>query len=194
MDERYAPYVQGPEKERLLVALQEAEDWLYSEEGEDATKSAYVERLDALKTLGDPITNRFREAEERTKSVSQLRETINHYMTQATSGDDKYSHIDEKDKQTIVEKCATIQKWLEDQIVRQAERPKNVDPVLTSAEIMKKRDEIIYYATPILTRPKPKPTSTPGTETPKNGTETPNPEPAGGEKKDPNGPSEMDID
>ena len=188
--------MQAAEKERLLAALQDAEDWLYTEEGEDATKSAYVERLDALKVLGDPITNRWRETEERTKSVSQLRETINHYMTQATSSDDKYAHIDEKDKQTIVEKCATIQKWLEDQIVRQAERPKNVDPVLTSAEIMKKRDEIIYFATPILTRPKPKPTAAPGTETPKNGTETPNAEGADaeGQKQKEDGPVEMDVD
>ncbi|OBZ70843.1 Heat shock protein hsp88 [Grifola frondosa] len=193
LDERYAPYVQPQEKEKLLVALQEAEDWLYTEEGEDATKSAYVARLDALKVLGDPITFRYREAEERTKVVSQLRETLNNYMNQATSNDERFSHIDEKDKQTIVEKCATIQKWLEDQTVRQLERPKNVDPVLTSAEVLKKKDEIIYFATPILTKPKPKPKvepTTPGTETPKSGTETPKKEAPAQENKD--GPSEMD--
>ena len=67
--------------------------------------------------------------------------------------------IDEKDKQSVIEKVATVQKWLEDQIVRQSERPKNVDPVLTSAEIGKKRDEVIYFAIPILTRPKPKPSA-----------------------------------
>ncbi|OBZ74663.1 hypothetical protein A0H81_05059 [Grifola frondosa] len=100
------------------------------------------------------ITFRYREAEERTKVVSQLRETLNNYMNQATSNDERFSHIDEKDKQTIVEKCATIQKWLEDQMVRQLERPKNVDPVLTSAEVLKKKDEIICFATPTLTKPK----------------------------------------
>ncbi|KAH9949083.1 heat shock protein 70 [Amylocystis lapponica] len=194
LDERYAPYVQQPEKEKLLAALQEAEDWLYTEEGEDATKSAYVSRLDALKVLGDPITFRYKEAEERLKVVSQLRETLNTYLGQATSGEERFSHIDEKDKQAIVEKCATISKWLEDQIIRQTERPKNVDPVLTSAEVMKKRDEIIYFATPILTKPKPKPPKvepTPGADTPKSGTETPNAEPAG--KAEPN-PPEMDVD
>lgn len=125
--------------------------------------------------------------------VSELRETINNYMNQATSNDERFAHIDEKDKQSIVEKCATIQKWLEDQNVRQSERPKNVDPVLTAAEVLKKKDEIIYFATPILTKPKPKPkvepTGTPGQETPK-GTETPKPE----EQKADNGPSEMDVD
>ncbi|PCH35950.1 heat shock protein 70 [Wolfiporia cocos MD-104 SS10] len=201
LDERYASYVKADEKERLLAALQDAEDWLYTEEGEDATKSAYVERLDALKKLGDPITFRYREAEERSRVVAQLRETINSYMGQATSGDERFAHIDAADLQAVVEKCATVQKWLEDQIARQAERPKDVDPVLTSADVMKKRDEIIYFATPILTRPKPKPPKVEqpaGTETPKSGQETPNPPPQGdAAKEEPaaaNEPPEMDVD
>lgn len=114
-------------------------------------------------------------------------------MSEATSGDEKYSHIDEKDKQSVVEKVATVQKWLEDQIARQSERAKNVDPVLTSAEILKKKDEIIYFCHPLLAKPKPKvavPNS--GTETPKSRTETPNPPPP--EKEEPQGPSEMDVD
>ena len=197
LDDRYAVYVQPQEKEKLLVALQQAEDWLYSEEGEDATKSVYVEKLDSLKVLGDPITFRYKEAEERSKVVSQLRETINQYMSQALSEDEKFSHIDSKDKQAVVEKCATVQKWLEDQIVRQSERPKNVEPVLKSADALQKRDEIIYFATPILSRPKPKPpkVDTPqGTETPKSGQQTPNPPQGEQAKPEDNGPSEMDID
>lgn len=123
-------------------------------------------------------------------------------MSQATSTDEKYSHIDEKDKQAVIEKIAIIQKWLEDQNVRQGERPKNVDPILTSAEIEKKRDELIYFAIPILTKPKPKPVVTPGsgTQTPKEGTQTPKEgtQKEGKEeastKKEDKGPSEMDID
>jgi len=197
LDDRYAPYVQESEKQKLLVALREAEDWLYSDEGEDATKSAYVSRLDALKVLGDPITFRYRETEERQKAITHLRETLNNYMSQATSGDEKYAHIDDKDKQSVVEKVATVQKWLEDQIVRQLERPKNVDPVLTSEEIGKKRDEVIYFATPILTKLKPKPPVVPsGTQTPKSNVETPGgtpPPKADGTGETP-GPSEMDVD
>ncbi len=191
LDDRYAAYVQPAEKEKLLAALHVAEDWLYTEEGEDATKSAYVSRLDALKVIGDPISNRCREEHERSQAARTLRETIDNYEKQATSDEERFSHIDPKDKQSIVEKCATVKQWLDDQLARQAERQKNVDPVLTSAEMSKKRDEIVYFATPILTRPKPKPkveTPTPGTETPKNEQQPP-PAP----EKD-NGPPEMDVD
>ncbi|TBU24376.1 heat shock protein 70 [Dichomitus squalens] len=197
LDERYAPYVQSQEKEKILAALQEAEDWLYSEDGEDATKSVYVQRLDALHALADPVINRYKEAEQRSRVASELRETINNYMNQATSNDERFAHIEEKDKQAIVEKCATIQKWLEDQSVRQSERPKNTDPVFTAAEVLKKKDEIIYFATPILTKPKPKPkveptAGTPGEGTPK-GTQTPKTEEQQQQAK-PEGPSEMDVD
>lgn len=194
LDNKFAAYVQSSEKEQLLKLLQEAEDWLYSDDGEDSTKSVYVARLDSLKVLGDPITNRFREAEDRSRVISQLRDTINSYMSQATSGEEKFAHIDEKDKQSIVEKCATVQQWLEDQIARQTEKPKNVDPVLKAVDVNKKRDEIIYFATPILSRLKLKPPKVEGTQTPQSGTETPKEQPQQQAPPPETEQVEMDVD
>ncbi|KAJ4488965.1 Hsp70 protein-domain-containing protein [Lentinula edodes] len=192
LDDRYAPFVQQPKKDALLALLTEQEDWLYTEEGEDATKSTYVQRLDACKALGDSIYNCWRESEDRQRSIASLRETLNTYMAQATSSEEKFSHIDEKDKQSVVEKVAVTQKWLEDMTVRQMEREKFRDPVLTTAEISKKRDEVIYFATPILTKPKPKPPVVP---TPTgSGAQTPKTESEPEAKKEAPGPSEMDVD
>lgn len=184
LDERYTQFVQAEEKQKLNALSRESEEWLYSEEGEDATKSAYVAKLDALKALGDPIARRYREAEDRPRVMAQLRETLNTFVSQAQSTDERYSHIEEKDKQSIIEKCATVEKWLQDQSARQAERPKNVDPILLCDEMKKRREDVVYFATPIMTKPKPKPkvetpkgSATPtGTETPPQGTHTPNPE------------------
>lgn len=179
MDDRYAPFVQESEKSALLAALSEAEDWLYTDEGEDSTKSVYTARLDTLKALGDPIAKRYQEHEERAKSVYLLRETLNTYLAQATSTDDKYSHIEEADKQKVVEKCVVEEQWLKDMEVRQGERAKNVDPVLKNEQVLKKRDEVIYFAAPIMGKQKPKvpvagggSSSTGGTP----GTQTPQPE------------------
>ena len=96
-----------------------------------------------------------------------------------------------------MEKCATVQQWLDDLVARQSERPKNVDPVLKSSEVLKKREEIIYFATPILTKPKPKPPKVdtpPASETPKSGQQTPGDQPPPAEAPKDNGPSEMDVD
>ncbi|KAF8515677.1 HSP70-domain-containing protein [Hysterangium stoloniferum] len=195
LEDRYAVYVQPQEKEKLLAALQDSESWLYTEEGEEATKSAYVTRLDALHALGDPIVTRWREAEDRPKATSQLRESINTFLAQATSGEERYAHLDEKDKESIIERAATTQKWLDDQVARQAERPKNVDPVLTSTEITKRREELVYFVTPIFSKPKPKPKVDTPPPPPPNGTQTPQEgqsETNGQESKQE--PSEMDVD
>ena len=76
-------------------ALAEAEEWLLSPEGEDSTKSVYIARLDGLQALGDPIVRRYKEDEERPRVTIQLRETINKYMNQATSEDEKNPQFDE---------------------------------------------------------------------------------------------------
>jgi heat shock protein 4 len=195
LEDRYATYVKASEKAALLVALQEAEEWLYSDEGSDAQKSAYVARLDALRALGDPVAFRCRETEERARAVAQLRETLNDYATKASSTDERFAHIDDKDKQSVLEKCATVHKWLDDLVARQAERPRDEDPVLKTVDVAKKRDEVIYFATPILTKPKPKPpvVPTPSGGTPKETgtprTDTPDPGKAGKQ-----GEREMDVD
>ena len=62
------------------------------------------------------------------------------------------------------------------------------------------RDEVIYFVTPILSKPKPKPPVIPGsgTQTPKDsGKQTPQPpskDEEMGEQPTPNGPMEMDVD
>lgn len=102
LDGRYAIYVQESEKSALLAGLQEAEDWLYTEEGEDATKSQYVSRLDKLKVMGDPIALRWKESEDRPKAASEIREVLNTYLSQAQSGNEKYSHLSEEDLTKVV--------------------------------------------------------------------------------------------
>jgi len=174
-EDRYAAYIQPTEKEKLLTLCQQAEDWLYSGEGEDATKSAYTAQLDALKAIGDPVSFRYTEHTELPKAASLLREATNLFYTQATSGDERYAHIDSKDIDSVVEKVANTQKWLDDAMVKQAEKPKNVAPVVTTSEIKKKREELLHFVTPIMSKPKPKPVVT----------ETPPPPPASGEKPPP---------
>lgn len=156
LDSTLRPYVQAEEKEKYLAALNNEEEWLYSDEGEEATKSAYVERIEKLQKIGGPITNRLKENEARPKAASALRDTINTYLEQAQSGEEKYSHISDEDKQKVIEKCANTAKWLDDMLARQAEMPKNENPKVTAAEMAKKRDEVLYTSTPIMTKPKPR--------------------------------------
>jgi heat shock protein 4 len=102
LDDRYKLYSQSTEKEALLKGLSEAEDWLYTEEGEDATKSAYVAKLDALKAIGDKIVFRWRESEDRPRAAAGLREVCNEFLSKAQNGEEQYAHITDEDKQKVV--------------------------------------------------------------------------------------------
>ena len=109
--------------------------------GEDATKSAYVARLDGLKALGDPILLRYREHEDRPRATAALREIITKFQDQAQGGDEKYSHIPEKDITTVIEACANAEAWLGNKLYSQQEKPLTAKPVITSADIAKKGEE-----------------------------------------------------
>lgn len=183
LEDRYAAYATKDEKEPLLKGLAEAEDWLYTEEGEDAQKSAYVAKLDALRKVGDQISLRYKETEARPRAAAALRETINTFMDQAQSTAEQYAHIEEAERQKVIEKCATTQHWLEDQLARQSEKPKNVNPIVTSTDIEKRKDDVQYTCAAIMNKPKPRNK----VETPKEDTKMDTEEPATEQ-------AEMDID
>ena len=63
-------------------------------------------------------------------------------------------------------------------MARQAERSKNVNPAMTSEEILKRRDEVSFFCSAILNKPKPREAQAPKTEAPPPKEEAPVPEAA----------------
>ncbi|CAG8665342.1 8617_t:CDS:2 [Acaulospora morrowiae] len=200
----YSEFVNPADKEGFTNLLNENENWLY-DEGEDSTKSVYMEKLDQLKKYGVPIYDRYREAEELPKAEKSLRDSISSFILNATSNEERFAHIPEEEKKSIVDKATQISAWLNEKLAAQAKIPKYQSPVITSREILKEREDLVHFASPILSKPKPKPEPKPeeipvpestsenkNTEAPKSG-ETTNEDP----KKEQNPVDEdikMDID
>ncbi|KAG0366837.1 adenyl-nucleotide exchange factor sse1 [Mortierella sp. AD032] len=182
-------YINPADKEKFIADLNDAENWLY-DEGDEATKSVYTAKLAELQVIGGPVIQRYREAEARPTAARELRETINQLMSQATSSEDKYAHIPEAEKNSIVEKCSKAQTWIENKEERQSMMKKYEVPVITSAEIRKQRDDIVYFATPILNKPKPKPVVV---ETPEQSAPA-SPEPKASPETKHDDSKDMDID
>ncbi|KAL4873729.1 hypothetical protein BDV12DRAFT_159496 [Aspergillus spectabilis] len=63
IDNIYADFASEDEKDKLRSKLTDLEDWLY-EDGEDATKSVYVAKLDEIRFVAGPIIQRHREKQE----------------------------------------------------------------------------------------------------------------------------------
>ncbi|CAG8494865.1 11263_t:CDS:2 [Acaulospora colombiana] len=152
----YSEFVDPAIKETFVKLLNETEEWLY-DEGEDSTKSIYSEKLDQLKKYGVPIVERYREAEDLPRAENLLRESISSFILNATSNDERFAHIPEEEKKSIVEKANKISEWLNEKLATQANVPKYQLPAVTSREILKERENLVHFASPILSKPKPKP-------------------------------------
>lgn len=64
LDDIYADYASEDEKAKFREMLDAAEEWLY-DEGEDASKNAYIAKMEELLSLGGPIRQRLLDAQEK---------------------------------------------------------------------------------------------------------------------------------
>lgn len=157
----YKDFVDEATGASFLDQLRSTEDWLY-EDGEDASKSIYVSKLNELRAIGDPIVSRAKEAEGREEAIKALRSSIDIYTAQATDmGDSKYDHIPVEEKQKVAERCGSTLKWLEEKVAEQEAKPAHEDPILRVAELKKERQDLVMFASGIMSKPKPAPTSPP---------------------------------
>jgi len=147
-------YATNAEKDAINAAITAAEDWLY-DEGEDTTKGNYVEKKKQLTTLADPIVARKTEHGKRDASFAALKNTIQHYRS--TISDVKYDHIEQAEKQKILNECDAVEKSVTELMTKQSQTPKVATPVIRADEIVTKKEAIEKLANPILSKPKPAP-------------------------------------
>ncbi|KAJ0977856.1 hypothetical protein J5N97_013330 [Dioscorea zingiberensis] len=168
LHDKYRDFVTDAESEELIAKLQEVEDWLY-EDGEDETKGVYVAKLEELKKQGDPIEERYKEYTERGPAIDQLSYCINSFREAALSKDPRFDHIDEAEKQKVINECTAGEAWLREKKQQQEACSKQTTPVLLSADVKRKAETLDRLCRPIMTKPKPppaKPQTSPPTETP----------------------------
>ncbi|CAG8487357.1 7527_t:CDS:2 [Scutellospora calospora] len=139
MESIYHDFVNINDKDTFIKLLNDTENWLY-DEGEDASKSVYVEKLDQLKTYGGPIAERYREAEERPRAEQSLRESINSFILSATGNEERFSHIPEEEKKSIIEMATKTSDWLNEKLKAQECLPKHEPPAVFCREIYKERE------------------------------------------------------
>ncbi|CAN8063416.1 unnamed protein product [Agarophyton chilense] len=149
----------GPQslRQELKTDLDEAENWIYSDEGDAASKSAFVERKSALQQKARPLLHRKKEFEERPVRINVLEASIDNYKKILVPGVEDYAHISE-DKKKTAQKClegASV--WLSQEKAKQNKLAKDVDPALTCEALNAKFGEVDSICKPIMQTPKPKP-------------------------------------
>lgn len=155
--ERFAEFITSDERSTLENKLNEVEDWLYSDEGFDSTKSVYQGKLDELKQITSPIEFRLSESTERGVATSELQNVIEQYKRMANSADEQYSHWTQEECEKIRTTCSEAETWLFDELAKQSSLKPTDAPILTSAAIRSKAVAVRAACLPIVTKPKPQP-------------------------------------
>jgi len=145
------------EKDAFTNKLETIENWLY-EDGFDATKSVYAEKLADLKQIGGPIETRFLESQGRSSALSALQANLEKYKQwlNLSQGDEKYAHITDDDRNTCHLKCDEVSSWMYELLDKQGTLPASADPVLKVADIHAKNRELNNVCSPIMFKPVPK--------------------------------------
>jgi heat shock protein 4 len=180
----YGSFISQPDREKFESDLMKAEDWLYDNEG--ATKVQYMDKLDELKALGDPLVWRYKEDGMRGEWIEAVLGTVRNYRAAAENPGEKYGHIAADKLAKIVAKCTELEAWLTDLKAKQDKLSKTERPLLICADMEKKNQELAKFADEILKEPKPAPPKEEKKE------EKPAEAPKEGEGGD--GPQNMDVD
>mmetsp|Transcript_34036 Transcript_34036/g.39451 ORF Transcript_34036/g.39451 Transcript_34036/m.39451 type:complete len:856 (+) Transcript_34036:147-2714(+) len=151
-------YCSEEEKASLPSALETTENWLY-EDGFDASKSVYAEKLGEIKKIGNPIEVRCSEATARPNAVSTLQRSVEKYKNflNSCSSEEKYAHITVEEQQKCHDKCDDVSSWMYDMLDKQGALPVTADPVVAVSEINAKSLELANVVSPIMHKPIPKP-------------------------------------
>uniref|UniRef100_A0A4W6EWN0 Heat shock protein 4a n=1 Tax=Lates calcarifer TaxID=8187 RepID=A0A4W6EWN0_LATCA len=149
-------FVNEADRDTFSLKLEDTENWLY-EDGEDQQKQVYIDKLAELKKMGQPIHERYMEAEERPKAFEDLGRQIQMYMKIIEAyKDEQYDHLDELEVTRVDKHVNDAMVWMNSKMNQQNSQDLTLDPVVKVEEIKAKTKEIYSACNPVVSKPKPK--------------------------------------
>ncbi|CBI28657.3 unnamed protein product, partial [Vitis vinifera] len=144
------------ERQSFIEKLDEVQEWLYTD-GEDATAAEFQERLDLLKSIGDPIFFRLNELtawpaamEDARKYLGQLKQIVQDWETKKP-----WLLKDKIDE--VLSDGDKVKNWLEEKEAEQKKTSGFSTPAFTSDEVYEKIFKFQEKVASINRIPKPKP-------------------------------------
>ncbi|KAJ4929674.1 hypothetical protein JOQ06_018696 [Pogonophryne albipinna] len=151
-------FVNEADRDTFSLKLEDTETWLY-EDGEDQQKQVYIDKLGDLKQMGQPICERYVEANERPKAFEELGRQIQVYMKIVEAykaKDELYDHLDELEVTRVDKQVKDAMVWMSSKMNQQNNQDLTLDPVVKIGEIHAKIKELYSACNPVLSKPKPK--------------------------------------
>ncbi|CAL8276003.1 unnamed protein product [Arctogadus glacialis] len=155
---RLEKFVSPADRDSFSSKLEATENWLY-EDGEDQLKQVYIDKLAELKQLGQPIMERYMEAEEAPKAFADLGKQIQMYMKLVgayKAKDEQYAHLDELEMTRVEKQVGDAMAWMSDKMNQQSKQDPTKEPAVRVFEVQARTKELYTSCNPVVSKPKPK--------------------------------------
>ncbi|XP_076024415.1 heat shock 70 kDa protein 4a [Genypterus blacodes] len=154
----FEKFVSEADRDTFSIKLEDTENWLY-EDGEDQQKQVYIDKLGDLKKMGQPIFERYMEAEERPRAFEEFGRQIQLYMKiieAYKTKDELYDHLDELEVTRVDKLVNEAMVWMNSKMNQQSKQDLTLDPAVKVTEIQAKIKELYTACNPVVSKPKPK--------------------------------------
>lgn len=154
-----ASYIIDADREYISKLLEDLEIWLY-EEGEDCIKNIYNEKLDMLKSVGEPIKRRKIEYTTFPSIKNQAVLVISNAEINIDSfhkGNEQFNHLDSAEVDKLAETLKNAKRWFEEKASQVIATPLYKDIPIKLDEFIREKHNIEENVSKVLYKPKPAP-------------------------------------
>ncbi|KAL6334571.1 hypothetical protein AAG906_018910 [Vitis piasezkii] len=144
------------ERQSFIEKLDEVQEWLYTD-GEDATAAEFQERLDLLKSIGDPIFFRLNELTARPAAMEDARKYLGQLKQIVQDWETKKPWLLKDKIDEVLSDGEKVKNWLEEKEAEQKKTSGFSTPAFTSDEVYEKIFKFQEKVASINRIPKPKP-------------------------------------
>jgi len=151
-------FIQEDDRNKFVLELEDAENWLY-EDGEDAEKISYQDKLTALKSKGEAVRRRRLEFEERPVAINMMGQCLQlaqKAVDAYRAGDEKYNHLEPGEVEKVQKLIEEKGDWLGRVVAELNNLPKTSDPTTLASQFVQEKESFWHTTSPILNKPKPK--------------------------------------
>jgi len=178
-------FMEESQKTDFSTQLEGAEDWLYGD-GESQEKQVYINKLDVLKKIGNPVEERCTAHSALPAAFDSFGQAITHYrkiLEKYNSKDEKYEHIPAEEMKKVQDKVDDRFNWFNQRSNEMRSCPPTKNPPVYPSQIETEKKLLQSFCDPIVNKPKPKveppkdtPKETPPPAAEEGATKTENPE------------------
>jgi len=153
----FESYMLPDARAAYVATLESTEDWLYTDEGNDSSKKVYVDKLAALRIIGDRVLTLKRERENIAEAVENFKLAQTKDLSVVDSADEKYAHLTKEEREAVRTTWSEGLEFVNTGLAKNASLKNHEDLAITIADVTKKQTECARKSQPTITKPKPKP-------------------------------------